>query len=211
MNFENKKLVIFDFDGTLVDSMETFADIAADVILKVYGTPREIARNQYIKTSGLPFFQQLEELHPGDDKNEEAANMFESEKILGYFDQKIYKDVPETLEHLKKQGIKTAVSSNNFQELVDKYMSGASINLDYILGFRSNDFCKGKTHFRHLIETTGYPSEALLFVGDSLKDAERAITSDIEFIGKTGLFTKEDFKKYDPAVYVIEQLKELLF
>lgn len=210
MRLKDKKLVAFDFDGTLVDSMGTFADIAARVMNRIYGTPADVARRQYIETSGLPFFQQLKELHPGHKENSSAAETFEAEKALSYFDQKIYPDVVPTTTYLKKHGMLTATSSNNFQELVDEFISRSELALDFVLGFKTDSFCKGRPHFAYLIAQTGLDKDDMIFIGDSLKDAERAADFDIDFIGKTGLFSKEEFKKRFPKIQTINGLDELI-
>lgn len=209
MNDNTKKIVVFDFDGTLVDSMETFADIAAKVMSDVYGTPFDKARRQYIQTSGLPFFMQLEQIYSKDPRNSSAADRFESEKVIGYFDQNIYPDADSALTYLQSKGIKTAVSSNNFQHLVDKFIENSGLRLDYILGFKSEAFCKGRTHFAYLLEKTGLAKENMLFVGDSIKDAERADDFLIDFIGKTGVFNEKEFKSYRPDIKVIDHLEDL--
>jgi len=210
MNIAKKKLITFDFDGTLVDSMETFADIAATVMKQIYGTEFQTARQQYNQTSGLPFFQQLEQIHPDHEDNKTASNLFETRKVVGYFDQKPYADVPKTLEDLKKKSILTAVCSNNFQELVDRYIDKNNLKLDYTLGFRDEFFCKGEGHFSYLMNKTGLTKNEILFVGDSLKDAERAFDFGIDFVGKTGLFTKNDFTNHDSRTQVIDHLSELI-
>jgi len=49
----------------------------------------------------------------------------------------------------------------------------------------------------------------LIFVGDSLKDKERAEASQITFVARLGLFKKEDFLKTGLSCEAISDLLEL--
>src|SRR5215469_6467607 len=71
------RVVLCDLDGTLIDSMPTLAEIAAEVMEEVYETTAPLARELYLATCGLPFFAQLEEIYPGDPRNARASSMFE--------------------------------------------------------------------------------------------------------------------------------------
>jgi len=204
-----KKAVIFDFDGTLVNSMEYFEEIASRVMYDVYHTPKKEAKRQYILTSGLPFREQLEEIYPGDPRNEMAAEMYENEKQRRYLEQRPYEGARETLEELRKNGFVTIISSNNFQDLVDKLVEKVAFKADLVLGLRSKDFGKGTPHFEFVLKNFGLKKDEVLFVGDSLKDAEKASSFGIPFVGKTGLFKKKDFlKKF--GVDTIDDLQGLL-
>lgn len=203
-----KKVYIFDFDGTIVDSMNEFADIASHVLNRNFGTPLKEARRQYFATSGLPFFEQIEMLHPKDPKNKKAVEEYESTKKLNYLNHKKFDDVEASLGALAEKGIRSVVSSNNFQDLVDQLVKKLGLRFDMVLGWREN-FAKGKAHFEHAQKTYGCEKNEMVFVGDSLKDADRAKDFGIDFIGKTGTFTRHDFESYRSDIKVIDSLTEL--
>jgi len=203
-----KKMVVFDFDGTLVNSMEQFADIASAVIKKYYGVPLAEARAQYFKTSGLPFFQQLETLFPGNANNSIAAEEYEEKKKVGYFDRPVFDDAAKAIKTLRAEGVKVAVSSNNFQDLVDQFVEHKNISFDEVLGYRDN-FAKGEDHFRYIEKTHGIDRRDITFVGDSLKDGERAAQSGVQFVAREGTFTKQEIKREFPNSEVVSSLEEL--
>jgi phosphoglycolate phosphatase len=205
---KKKSVVVFDFDGTIVDSMGKFAEIASHVMPRHYNVNSEEAERLYLSTSGIPFFQQLETIFPGNPVNPTAANEFETIKKESYFTERVFEDVAPTIEKLKKKNITVVVSSNNFQELVDRFVEKRGLKFDLVLGFKDN-FAKGADHFRHIIKETGCSSDEIVFVGDSLKDADRARDFGIEFVGKEGIFTKDQFKKHLPRTKVIKSLSEL--
>lgn len=208
MTKRRKKVLVFDFDGTIVNSMEAFADVAEEVMPKYFPIDRETARRRYLETSGLPFFQQLEVIFPGNPSNKNAAEEFEKKKLENYFEKPLYEDAAETLMHLRQKGIKVVVSSNNFQELVDRFVGQTGITFDMVLGFRPN-FAKGRDHFAHIMREMDCSQDELTFVGDSIKDGERASDFGIDFIGKEGIFGHGEFKRHFPKADVIKNLSDL--
>ncbi|MBU4484331.1 HAD hydrolase-like protein [bacterium] len=205
---KTKKVFVFDFDGTIVDSMENFAVLAGQIITETHGLDFEEGRRRYIETSGIPFFQQLELIFPDDSRNNVAANRFEIEKLKNYFAESVYDDVKSTLLYLKGKGFKTVVSSNNFQEVVDDFVKRAALDFDMVLGFQDG-FAKGRDHFIRICHTFNITPDEIVFVGDSLKDAERAYGYNVDFVGKEGLFSATDFNNMYPGVPVINSLDAL--
>ena len=206
---EQIKLCVFDFDGTLVDSMGAFADLAGKLMEEVHGVPFDEARRNYLDTSGVPFYQQLEILFTGDPRNPGVVERFEKGKLEGFFAEPYFADVPDALGQIQASGRKVAVSSNNFQENVEEFVAGHAVPFDHVLGFRPG-FEKGKDHFQYLIDQEGILPESILFVGDSLKDGERAQGAGVSFAGRIGTFTKAQFQAKFPNSPVLSTLKDLV-
>lgn len=204
------KVVVMDFDGTLVNTMGGFAEVASGVLSKWYGTEPAVAKRQYIETSGIPFRQQVEILHPGDQRNDLAAREFEEKKLKGFFAESFAPETIETVHRLQERGLRVVVSSNNYQELVDAFCARYPLlKFDLVLGAREN-FFKGKDHFREVERVFRVGPKEMVFVGDSLKDGERAIGCGVPFIAKLGTFTREEFLARFPGIATIERLSELL-
>ena len=204
-----KKICAFDFDGTLVDSMHGFADIASEIIDRHYGVGRQQARKMYYDTSGLPFFQQLDLLFPGQAANLSLAEEFEQRKLDGFFGRDFFPDTRATIDALRARRIKVAVCSNNFQDNVDRFVADRSMMFDYVLGFRDG-FSKGPAHFDYLLAAEEAGKHEMVFVGDSLKDAEKAVDYGIEFIARTGIFSRGDFEDRFPQIQIIDALSQLI-
>lgn len=204
------RALLFDFDGTLVDTMEGFADIAGEVIHQFHpGISFEEARRRYLETSGVPFFQQLEIILPGDPTNSKKAAIFEETKKEGFFRSTFSDEVRFVITQLRGRGILVGVSSNNFQYLIEQFIEREGLQFDIVLGFKDG-FEKGKHHFEYVLHHFQLKKDELTFVGDSLKDAEKAISNGIAFIGLCGTFTKEQFLDKYPDIITINSLQELL-
>jgi len=202
------KICVFDFDGTIVDTMPNLTKTAVEVLTKYYSVLDKEAEEGFINTSGIPFFQQIELLFPDDPRNKEASEEYEREKLKGFFEESVFPDTQEIFSYLKRKNYLITLSSSNFQEVVDKYLKIKGIKVDLALGAKEN-FYKGEDHFNFIKDKYNLRKEEMVFVGDSLKDGERAIDFGVDFIGKRGIFSVEAFNQRFPGVKVINELLEL--
>lgn len=205
------KAVVFDLDGTLVDTMGFFADVAADVIAQRHGWTLEAGRRAYFETSGIPFCQQLEVLFPGHPDNPELERDFETRKMAAYDGLGLLDDVPPALAGLAERGVSVAVSSNNREDVVRDYLAGQGAHFDVVLGYREG-FAKGEAHFSHVEHSLGVDRTHMLFVGDSVHDAELARQAGVRFAARLGTVPRTSFEASPDDVLFIEpgHLSELL-
>jgi phosphoglycolate phosphatase len=206
---QNIKAIVFDLDGTLVDTMGGFADIAARLIAENYGLSEEKARAEYMRTSGMPFFKQLGALFPGNEKNAEVATQFEMDKLDVWRTNVVSDDTRAALQELKKK-YPLAISSNNYARNVREFVKSENIDIDFPLGFQTGVSSKGKKHFKFLCDTLKARPDEILFIGDSLNDAKVAAECGVNFIAKLGTFTEDDFHKVSHDIRCIKKISELL-
>jgi phosphoglycolate phosphatase-like HAD superfamily hydrolase len=203
------KLVTLDFDGTTADTMPTLEEFAVKLMVKYYKLETEDARTKYQITTGLPFEQQMELIFPDNPNNDEVISQFEREKIKSIFDLPLFTDAKSTIDLLREMGYLVAISSSTTQPIIEKYCNKNGLVVDQIVGYKIG-FEKGKDHFDFLRKEFNLSAEELVYVGDSLKDCERAQNNDIVFIGKIGMFSREDFNKISKSKIVITDLEELI-
>ncbi|MFX0163240.1 MAG: HAD family hydrolase [Candidatus Hodarchaeota archaeon] len=202
-------VIVLDFDGTVANTMPKLEEIAVKLMTREYGLTEKEARTKYVYTTGLPFVQQIDTLFPGNPKNKHVVEQFEKEKIEKIFEQPLFPDAKETIRKLKEAGYIVCISSSTFQPTIEKYFKLKNVEADLILGYREG-FEKGRDHFEYIKQKFGVNSDNLIFVGDSLKDAERAVQNNVKFIAKLGLFKPEEFKKIAPECPIINNLTELI-
>lgn len=207
------KLICFDLDGTLVDTMQLYADVAAELLSARYEIDQAEARSQYLATCGLPFVRQVDLIvGKNPNRNSETVEIFEEKKLEATKDVRMASDDRAVLEALVKKGYLLAISSNNTQENVDRFIRQEKLQdliQTYGLGFISGRHGKGEEHFSLLSEVTDTPRDRMLFVADGLKDAEIAQKCRVDFVGKLGTFRREDFEARGVSC-VVTHLKELL-
>ncbi len=204
------KGILFDFDGTLIDTMVSFQKIAGRVINQYYSDiPVEDAEKLYIETSGIPFLQQIEIIKPKGEHNKTVVDQFEQEKLDNFFNETFEEDVRTTLTNLHEKGYKIGVSSGNFTDLIIDFVQKEDVFFDIIMGFEEG-FEKGKDHFDFFLNKVNLQKNELLFVGDSIKDGERAYDYGIKFFARSGIFSEKRFKKrFDEKQIVLTQLSEI--
>ena len=189
------KLICFDFDGTIADTMPWLEENAVRLFNEFYHTDKETARHDYRMTTGLPFSQQVHIIYPNRDQNQEIIETFEHEKIARIDEQDLFPETKEVFKSLSKNYL-IAVSSSTTKEIIEDYVQKKGIKefLADIVGFKPG-FEKGKHHFDYLMDKFSLNPSEVVYVGDSKKDMERAYNSHIRFFARLGpMFTEKDFQ-----------------
>ncbi|MEO7096334.1 MAG: HAD family hydrolase, partial [Polyangiales bacterium] len=138
------RAVMFDLDGTLIDTMGGFADLAAEVMAKRLGLDLALARRRYMETSGIPFRQQLEVIAPEGAHNQASSDEFEERKRAVCDATSMDAETIRGLEQLRAIGLKLIVSSNGAQHFVDDFARRETLQFDLVLGFdASRELAKG--------------------------------------------------------------------
>lgn len=118
-----KKLVIFDLDGTLLN---TIADLAhsTNYALNKLGYPtHEIEKYNFMVGNGIN--KLFERALPEGEKTEENVLRVRNEFVPYYDihnadDSRPYPGIPELLSYLQSAGIQIAVASNKYQAATEK-------------------------------------------------------------------------------------------
>ena len=180
------KAVIFDIDGTLVDSVDLHARAWQETFRR-FGKeiPYEQVRHQIGKGGDqlMPVFFSKEELKKFGDKMEKYRGELFKRKYLP--EVRPFERVRELFEKLKDEGFRLALASSAKEEELAVYKKLARIEDLVEEETSSDDADKSKPHpdiFAAVLERLGdiVPLEALV-VGDTPYDAEAA--------GKLGLRT----------------------
>ncbi|TXI12337.1 MAG: HAD family hydrolase [Novosphingobium sp.] len=206
------RVLVFDLDGTLVPTMEDYADRAAQLMEESFGTPFAEARRSYFATSGLPFEKQLRQLYPGQD-TDPVAQRFEDWKDGYLTGIAIAADTAALLQRWRDSGLLVVISSNNLEHYVERLARDWPV--DCALGYRAPSagdagFAKGEPHFTAIEARFGIDRSAFLFTGDSPNDAHIAAAAGVRFRALlTDAFGPEDFERAVPGTRTLTSLAEL--
>jgi phosphoglycolate phosphatase-like HAD superfamily hydrolase len=203
------RILLCDLDGTLIDTMPILADLAATVITETYGMPRSLARELYLATCGLPFFQQLEAICPGDARNAAASTRFEAAKPALCRSAHMPNDTRRALITLQGRGVRIVVSSNNGTQNVEWFAADSGFAFDLALGF-GGGLAKGGPHIIRAEEVFRARRAEMVFVGDSLHDGDIAAREGVAFIGVAGTFSRDRFSLRFPGLPIVTRFADLV-
>ncbi len=189
------KAIIFDFDGTVANTMPFLTELAVKFITENHTISKEEAKRRYLETTGLDFASQLESIFPNHPNNQEVAAGFEKRKLEDIFDHPVFPDVIPTLKYFRNKKIKTVICSSTKQKIITKYgqLNKIDVLMDNLFGYEQN-FRKGD-QIDFVLQHYQLQPDKVLFVADSLKDYDFAKEKKINFIGISGIFEKKDFQE----------------
>lgn len=195
------KAVIFDVDGTLIDSNDFHAEAWQKAFAK-YGFefPFEKIRAQIGKGADtlLPEFLSDKEIDEfGDQIAESRGEIFKKEYLERV---KPFEKVRRLFETIKADGKKIALASSSKKEEVEEYEKIANIE-DLVEKETSTDDAESSKPepdiFQAALKLLGNPNkDKVIVVGDTPYDAEAAQKAGIKIIGVLcGGFPKEELEK----------------
>lgn len=209
------QLVIFDLDGTLLNSI---GDLAASTnyALKNNGYPQhELPEYRYFVGNGIT--KLIERALPEDARDEKTVMRLRGEFVTYYQVHKTdlthpYEGIPELLKKLHAAGIKLAVASNKYQqgteELIAHFFGDELFSV--VLGQRENVPTKpDPTIIHEILSQTGVSAENTLYVGDSGVDMQTAKNGSLTSIGVSWGFRSREELKENQASHIVDQPDEI--
>lgn len=208
------KAVIFDLDGTLLDTLEGLMD-SVNYALERLGYPtRTIEEIRTFVGNGVA--KLIERALIDDLKNPDF------DKCLALFKEnysktmmnktKPYLQIVELLKELKKRDIKIGIVSNKYdkavKELSEKYFYGL---IDCAIG--ESEDCRPKPSvdgLNKVLECFNLSKETVLYVGDSEVDILTAQNAKIKLVAVSWGFRSVDMLKKNGAQIIINSAFELL-
>ena len=196
-----KKLVIFDLDGTLLDTIEDLGSATNDA-LRTLGFP-ERKRDEYYGLVGRGIMNLFRgAVPPGCDTPETIDKM--RELFLAHYGKHLcdfthpYPGIVDLLDHITARGVRLAVASNKYQE-------GAETVVRHYFGLYSFVALLGQREGK----AAGVTKDEVLYVGDTNVDMQTGLNAGVDTVGVTwGFRTREELEAFKPLA-VIDTTEEL--
>lgn len=207
------ELVIFDLDGTLIDSSEDIA-WAANMTLKDMGYG-ELSIEEIKEGVGWGVKPLLEKLMPRESPEsiDRARHKF-LEFYGGHLTVKtyIYPGVTETIDYLARLPLKMAVVTNKPVKLADEILDELGLKRYFLMVLGGDSLANKKPHpepvLKVMDELGGAPGKTVL-IGDSPIDCETGKGAGIHTIGVTYGFRGREELEGAGCDIIIDDFREL--
>ncbi len=211
-----KKLVIFDLDGTLIN---TIADLAQSTnhALHALGYPTH-EEGSYKFRVGNGINKLLERSLPEGEKTEENVLRVRRE-FIPYYNvhntdlSRPYAGMEDLLHLLNEKGVKMAVASNKYQEATTKIIRHFFPDIPFVavLGQREAKPIKPDPAVLHeIIELAGVEPAEVLYVGDSGVDMQTGANAGVETCGVTwGFRPRTELDTFAPQ-HIVDEAAEII-
>lgn len=211
-----KKLVIFDLDGTLLNTIADLA-IATNQALAHYGYPTH-STESFRTFIGNGINKLFERALPEEERTQENILRIRSRFLPFYNEHNAdmsspYEGIKELLTELQTRGIQLGVASNKYQSATEKLIRHYFPNISFVevLGQREGVPVKpDPTIVFDILKKANVTQEEVLYVGDSGVDMQTAIHAGVDAIGVTwGFRPRTELEAFAPKG-IIDKAEELL-
>jgi pyrophosphatase PpaX len=202
--------VLFDLDGTLVDSI---ALLLASMRHTFQGRARQPSDAEWIEGIGTPLPKQLTPYVESDEDRERLINRYRTfqnenhDRLMAR-----YEGVIDTLALLYQRGHPMAIVTSKGNTMMDRGLKfiGADDYIEVAIGYDSVHIHKPDPYpVKTALEKLEYGAHEAVFLGDSPHDIKSGNAAGVITIAALwGPFTKSTLEPYKPS-YFLDDIKQL--
>lgn len=200
------KVIIFDFNGTLVQSKYLVVKLMNDLAGK-YGYEKikdedieylaSLSIRERLKVMKCPIYKLP--LLVADVKKKYKDDVIHLDIVPG---------IRDVLSEIKVQGTTIGILSSNSEDNIQKFLGIHDISMFDFIYTASNIFGKEKA-LRKLLKERGISKDEVLYIGDELRDAEACMNSGIACAMVTWGYDAEELLLQGKPNFLIHEPKEL--
>jgi HAD superfamily hydrolase (TIGR01549 family) len=199
---------IFDFDGTLIDSLPSTYMAVAAVVQALKLPP--ISKEKVKSLIGLSFEASFTKAYPEHlGKLDAAREMYEEIIIDALKQDKLFKSTLKTLDAIRKNNFKIGIATTNSRHVLDSLLSHYGIGVDALV--TSDDTKETRPDPKPLmlaLKTLGSNADRAIYVGDDPLDAVQGRNAGVKTCMLLTTHKREDFKTVPD--YFFENIDDLL-
>jgi len=207
-------LLIFDLDGTLVDSkLDLVHSVnAARGLMNLAPISEELV-SSYVGSGVVVLMRRALGADASEADVERAVEFF-----LGYYrdhmldNTRLYPSVQEALDRIRESGARMAVLTNKPVRFSRAIVEGLGLGGHFFQVYGGNSFDQKKPDpigIEKLLEESGIARERAIMVGDSGVDVQTARNAKVQACGVSYGFQPESFVEYPPD-FIVDDMAELV-
>lgn len=201
------KLVIFDFDGTLADSLDCFLTAVNEAAQKFRFRPIEPAAVEEVRGwRAIDILAYLDLPLWKVPRVSRAMRQLMAEHIDSV---RLFPGVDGLLATLAAQGVEIAVITSNSLENVRRVLGEENAALVRHFGCGTSMFGK-KSKLKRLLKQSGFAPEDTLCIGDEIRDADAARAAGIRFAGVAWGYTRPNILQRHSRYPLIHSAADVL-
>ena len=212
----NTDLVIFDLDGTLLDTIGDLA-VACNAVLALRGLPQH-SYEEYCHFVGNGIMRLVERALPEELRTPYTVAAVRADFVKYYTEHidaytKPYDRIPELVAGLVRRGVRIAVASNKFQAGTEKLVRLFFPDVPFAAVFGQREGVPLKPDpavVEEIPSLTGAAKERVLYVGDSGVDMQTAAAAGVRSVGVTWGFRDREELVESGAAHIVDKPAEIL-
>jgi phosphoglycolate phosphatase len=206
-------IAIFDWDGTLCDSIEHIVSAMRDAAVEVALEPPTAAEVRNIVGLGLP--QALARLFPALDNGQRVALASAYSRHFSSPERgpaRLFDGAMDTLQALRSRGIELAVATGKSRRGLNRVLAELGL-ADYFEATRCADETRSKPHplmVHEIMGDRGKSVDEVVVIGDSEYDMAMAREAGVRSVAVSfGVHDNERLSAFEPLA-IIDELPQLL-
>lgn len=211
-----KKLVIFDLDGTLINSIKDLG-AATNFALEKNGYPTH-PLDSYPMFVGNGVANLIRRALPDHARTDSNVALLKKDFTMYYDVHNLDRTVPydgisELLQNIQSKGIQIAVASNKYDEATKKLVTSLFPSVGFVAVEGQKEGIPVKPDpsiVFEILAKTGVPKKDVLYVGDSGVDMETARRACVDSCGVTWGFRSEDELRANYANNIVHSPEEIM-
>ena len=197
------KLLLFDFDGVVVDSLE-FYENSVNICFEKLGLPRLDSRADFLNLFDENFYVGISRY--GIDKNNFTQATALVAPHLDHSRIRIHSEILDIIESFRGRHLLSLISSNS-TKAIRSIFSEVDTYFEHVLGY---EFLFSKIDkIRHEMQRTKISPENTFYIGDTVGDMKEAKTAGVRTIAVTwGWHDRKRLAAAGPD-YIVDSPEEL--